>query len=508
MPRLRTVGSLEGLSLSLVCSSFAAACETLESVFNSETYCPSSGTDNVVINGHKLDYWLDQEHKVLAVIRSIPSRILEVALCQTIELIVERLRRHRSQPGLVKSVQYLARTNLERLDFKVLFSGIRLYGEMNMRCKETLRTCISKMTHLTHLNLTSKCEDSIIMELAKNCQKLEELHVPYSDITDTGLLALCGISFSPEHSLNASDGCLKLRRLGVHDCAHITPAGVGSCLRNLPDLHTLTYGKLVDAIETVAMIDGDYLGGKKHFNITHIDQFNEFYDLESHPMVINLLIKVCPRLNSIKFCTSDEGCKHLSQVPNIERLQLETEDLLNGFRLLIKHYSNLVDLHLTFRSMSFSRLMNIADSCPNLESLEMTGIGVDGSHNLRPNRRCWKKLKNLVIRLVNQEEPLSLLHFLLDYTYNIEEIVVSLVCHVFNSKFLQVVLDRNPMTLVHKLFFIMSPNNSLTIDVARRVIKMLPNLQLFGLKRWNMTTEETNMLSNEIRKQNLDVKLV
>jgi len=511
MPRHARVRKLEELSLNLVCKSFASACETLEAAFSaasrSRDVTSSSGGGADDVTGR---YWLEQESKFLSVISSVPGKILEVALSQTIELIVEQLRRHRSHPGLVKSVQYLARSNLERLDFKALFSGVRLYGEPNAKCKETLRKCIGKMTFLTHLNLTSKCDDAVMLSLAQNCHKLEELYVPLSDITDVGLLAICGISFSPERgALSDSDGCLGLTKLGVRDCVNISQAGVGSCLRNLPNLSVLYYGKLVDAIETVLVIDGDYLKGKKQFNITHLDQFSEFYDLESHPIIVHLLVKVCPKLSSLRFYISDEGCMHLSQIPNVEKLHLETEDLDNGFRMLIKHYTNLTELQLTFRKMAFSRMMNIADSCPNLEILEMTGMGVEGSQNLRPCRKLWQKLRVLNMRLVCQEDPLPLLHYLLNHSHRIEDILVSIVCHVFNSMpFLQLLLDSNPMVHVQKLVFVVSPNGSLTLDVARRVVKLLPSLHVFGVKRWNMTNAETVKLMEEIKSQNYDVKLV
>ena len=80
--------------------------------------------------------------------------------------------------------------------------------------------------------------------------------------------------------------------------------------------------------------------------------------------------------------------------------------------------------------------------------------------------------------------------------------------HVFNSKFLQNLLEFNPMHLVQKLIFVMSPNSSLTLDVARKVVRLLPSLHIFGVKQWNMTTVETNLLNSEIRSMNYDVKLV
>jgi len=527
MVRRRCVRRLEEMCMKLVCKSFARACEQLESTYSKLDHknslrCGNGGSSPPAADLRELRYADDQEAKFLRVVKSVPGKVLEMALSITIELIVERLRRHRSHPGLCKSVQYLARSNLERLDFKALFAGIRLYGEPNARCKETLSSCISKMTCLTHLNLTSKCDDRVMLVLAKNCHLLQELHVPLSDITDTGLMGLCGISLDSEQ-MNEADsedscsssrssprfGCPLLTRLSVTDCVNISAAGVGSCLRNLEHLNALYYGRLVAAIETVAIIDGDYIRGRRRLNITHLDQLSEYYDFEAHTSIVPLITKVCPKLTSLRIYTSDKGCKHLSQIPGITRLHLESEDNLDiGFKLLIKQYSNLVELQLTFRKMSFSRMMNITDSCPGLEVLEMTGMEIEGSDNLRPSPSCWRKLRVLNVKMVNMRDPDCLLRYILDYSYDIEEITLSIVCHVFDSAFLQELINGNPLRSVSKLVLVISPNTSLNLSVAKKIIKCLPSLHTLGVKRWNITNAETVTFMNEIRRDNYDINLV
>jgi len=522
-PRRRSVRRLEEMCMKLVCKSFASACEQLESAYSkyenkSRTGDTSGDIPTSSAAERQFKSATDQEVKFLAIVASVPGKVLEMALSITIELIVERLRRHRSHPGLCKSVQYLARSNLERLDFKALFSGIRLYGEPNARCKATLSDCISRMTYLTHLNLTSKCDDTVMLVLAKNCHLLQELHVPLSDISDTGLMGLCGISLDqPElmddsasaDETSTSFGCPLLTRLGVTDCQHISHAGVGSCLRNLPRLEALYYGKLVAAIETVAIIDGDYIRGVKRLNITHLDQWSEYYEFEQHPTIVPMLTKVCPKLSSLRIYTSDEGCKHLSQIPNIKRLHLESEDILDtGFRLLIKQYSNLVELQLTFRNLSFSRMMNIADSCPGLEVLEMTGMEIEGSENLRPSSLAWRNLRVLNLKMVSSRHPDTLLRYILDYSYNVEEITLSIVCNTFDSAVLQELIAKNPLSKVTKLVLVVSPNTSLNLSVAKKIVKILPSLKTLGLKRWNITNAETVSFMDEIRSQNYDINLV
>ena len=425
----------------------------------------------------------------------------------------------------------MAREPLEKLDFGALFSGVRLYGDVNRKCKLALRWCVRKMHNLTHLNLSSKCDDVTLLELAKHCKNLEEINMPLSDITDRGLLALCGIEVPLQSSISVDcqtsqchdrvteptarlaegDGCFKLTKLGLHNCVHITAAGVGSCLRNLPRLRYVSYDKLVESIEMVITIDGDYIKGMKQFMIKNLDQFSEFYEFESHPHVINTLLRVCPNLESLRFFTSDQGCHYLSKIPNIKVLQLETEDLGSGFQKLLLRYSNLKSLHLTFRKMSYNQVIDMSENCPHLEVIRLIGMGIENSqelNSLQNKEKCLRNLRVLDVRLVSDEHPLRLLHFLIDYSLEIEDITVSTVCSVFESNYLMDLLQPNPMRKLQKLVLAMSPNTHLTTAVARRIIEMLPNLNTLGLTRWNITSKEVKHLKREIQKKNIDVKLV
>ena len=446
----------------------------------------------------------------------LPTRTLETLLPQTIKLIADKIRKDRRHKGLIKAVECLAREPLEKLDFGALFSGVRLYGDVNRNCKLALRWCVRKMENLTHLNLSSKCDDAILLELAKRCQNIEEINMPLSDITDKGLLAICGIELPSNSSdsvrlLKEGDGCFKLNKLGLHNCVHITAAGVGSCLRNLPRLMYLSYDKLVESIEMVITIDGDYLKSNKTFKIRNLDEFSEFYDFEAHPHVINILLRVCPDLESLRFFTSDEGCHHLSRIPNIRGLQLETEDLGSGFQKLLQQYTQLKTLHLTFRKMSYNQVIQMSQNCPNLEVIRLIGMGIENSQELNSlvcKDKCLRNLRILDVRLVSDEHPLRLLHFLLDYSLDIEDVTVSTVCSVFESNYLTDLMQPNPMTKLQKLVLAMSPNTHLTTPVAKRVIDILPNLNTLGVTRWNMTSKDIKLLKNELQEKNFDVKLV
>ncbi len=469
------------------------------------------------------------ESKFVAFLRMLPRTILEQVIPQTLKIIATSVRKNRSHKGLLKAVEHLPQSSLQRLDFGALFSEVRLYGQVNQQCKVLLKSCLQRMANLAVLNLSSKCTDEMLMELAKHCRLLEEVNVPVSDITDRGLMALAGISISSEVSCERGEGCFNLAKLGVHNCINITAMGVGCVLRNLNKLQYLYYDKLVDAIETVVKIDGDYVMGKKKFSIAHLDQFSEYYDFDAHADIVNIMIQVCPELESLRFFISDEGCKHLSRIGNIKHLQLElSEDIGNGFRHLVKEYTGLVSIHLTFRKMSFTQMIDIADYCPNVEVLRLIGFGIDGTENLKPHRKNFQRLRNVDLRMVRGEDFLLddyddeefddahnlntvspyLLEFILSYAHNIEEITVSAVARFMSQDFLSKLFQTNEMTSLQKLCLSVSPSTQLTTAVARHVIHGLPNLSVIALSRWNMTAREIRTLKSELKSQNLDVTII
>lgn len=528
MPRHRSVPKLEELCLSQFCEWCANTCTLLEQQELAAGFLDNPddvrGVDESANEPRKKLH----ETKFVSFLRMLPRSVLESVIPLTLKIIAVAVRKNRSHKGLVKAVEFLPQRSLERLDFGALFTEVRLFGHVNQQCKVLLRSCLQRMSSLTVLNLSSKCTDDMLFELAKHCRHLEEMNVPVSDITDRGLMALAGISVNGTVSLENGDGCFNLVKLGVHNCINVSPMGVGCILRNLTKLQFLYYDKLVDAIETVAKIDGDYITGKKTFGIAHLDQFSEYYDFEAHTDIVNIMRTVCPKLESLRFFISDEGCKSLSQIRNIRHLQLEmSEDIGNGFRLLVREYTSLVSLHLTFRRMPFAQMIDVADYCPNVEVLRLIGFGVDESHNLKAHRSSFHKLKVVDVRMVRGDDYLfedleddamesnsndtvtpQLLHFLLDYSHNLEDVTISAVANFVNEDFLQSVLQSNPMPYVQRLCISVSPSTALTADVARNVINALPSLHTMALSRWNVTAREIRGLRDEFRGQNYDIVFV
>ena len=184
-----------------------------------------------------------------------------------------------------------------------------------------INRCFVSLPNLIELNLSSKCSDEMLIEVAKHCFQIEIINVALSDITDVGLMALAGISMRDLVKKSLGHGCYNLSNINVQNCAHITAKGVGCLLRNLSKLQYLYYDKLMDALETVIKVNREYLDGDERLGIVHIDQFGDFYEFESQPQgFAQAVAKICPKLESFRFFISDHGCQFLQHFPNIKHV--------------------------------------------------------------------------------------------------------------------------------------------------------------------------------------------
>ena len=467
----------------------------------------------------------DNEVKFKSFLVKLPRPILERIIPETLKIITNKIRKNRTHKGVLKAVQCLPQKCVQKLDFGSLFGEVRLYGHVNISLKKEIKHCLANLPNLVELNLSSKCTDEMLIELAKHCKNIEILGTPISDITDRGLLALCGISYNNE--LSHQDGCFQLVRISVQNCDKITAKGVGCLLRNLPKLQYLYYDRLIDAVETVIKLDGDYLRGSKCLNIHHIDQFCDFYDFESHPDIIQAVAKVCPKVTSFRFFISDEGCRSLDQFPQFHHLQLEmSENISSEFEKLTQKFGNLVTLHLTFRRMPHHALLDLGGHCPHIEVVKLIGYGITSPNLLQPNKQYFQKLKIFETRMVRSDELLEqqmdeedlnleipitpeFVEFFLINSLNIQDITISAMMSFLNETFLMRLFDANPMGELQRLCI--SPLNkitSLTSNLAFNVIMSLPNLHTIALSRWKMTAREIRQLRDTLKSQNFDVNIM
>lgn len=518
MPRIRCVTKLETLSLNQFCKVCASTCTLLEesNVEHEES---------------------EAEVTFKSFLLKLPRVILERVITSTLTLITSKIRKNRSHKGLTKAIQCLPQKCVQSLDLTSLYSQVRLYGNVNWKLKDNLAKGLKNLPNLIHLNLSSKASDEMLVQLAKHCPHLEVLSMPLSDVTDNGLLALAGLSFSASFGLDQDQGhgCFKLTKINVTNCVHISEKGVACLLRNLQHLQYLYYDKLMDALETVIKVDPKYLQGQQKFDIRHIDQFGDFYNFDNHPGFVQVVADMCPQVESFRFYIADRGCSFLQHFNVIKHLQLEiSENLGRDFDQLIDKLNHLVSLQLTFRNISGATLVTIAKTCANLEILRLIGYQITGSENMPAETEVYfSRLKVLEIRVVKSDERLafdipdypedpdgetaddtsispSLLSFFLSHCLAIQDITISASLTCLTEEVLMSIIGKNPMTSLQSLCLspINKKDNFLTASVALNVIMNLPNLNILALSRWKMTSREMNELRLQLKSQNYDLNFL
>ena len=508
MPRYKNVTKLESLALNQFCKNCAWTCTTLE-----ETELEN------------------EEARFKSFLVMLPRTMLELAISETLKIITGKVRKNRSHKGLIKALECLPQASVQKLDFGSLYSQVRLYGSVNAKLKEILEQSFSQLPNLIELNLSSKCSDEILIQVAKNCPNIEVINVALSDISDQGLMALAGISFSNRVKKSLGHGCSQLVKLNVQNCDYITDKGVGCLIRNLKKVQYLYYDKLFDALETVIKINPEYLDGDEKIRIKHIDQFGEFYVFDAHPGLVQAVAKVCPEVESFRFYIDDKGCQSLRHFPHIKHLQLEiSENLGPDFQNLVNNYlPNLISLQLTYRNITSETLAAIGQNCPNIEVMKLIGYKILHSETLTVNPAYFTKLKVLEIRVVKSDERFedfvdfhhedeeedssitpNLLNFFLQNCHNIQDITISAMLNCLDEPLLMLILQKNAMSELQRLCIcpLNKASNHLTASVALNVIMALPNLHSIALSRWRMKSKEINEIRKQCKHQNLYINFL
>lgn len=170
--------------------------------------------------------------------------------------------------------------------------------------------------------------------------------------------------------------------------------------------------------------------------------------------------------------------------------------------------------------------MEIAENCPNIESVRLFGTSVINTASLRSSQeKHFKKLKSFEARLLFDEHEAYLedlnpnmpdqqvhpefLHFFLANSTSIQDITLSAGIAFVNENFLMEILNKNPLSELQRLCI--SPLNKvlgLTQSVALNIIMALPNLTTLAVTRWTMSAREIIKLRQLLKSQNIDVMLI
>ena len=153
MPRFKSVIKLETLCLDQFCKLCAITCTLLE---EKSTVKKSDETKNDS---------LEEEVTFKSFLIRLPRTILERVISETLKIVTSKVRKNRSHKGLIKAIECLPQSSVQKLDYASLYSQVRLYGSVNAQLKTTIKECFITLPNLIELNLSSKGSDEMLIEV-------------------------------------------------------------------------------------------------------------------------------------------------------------------------------------------------------------------------------------------------------------------------------------------------------------------------------------------------------
>lgn len=297
MPRLKGVTKLEAICLNTFCKICATTCTFLE-----ENEIASNAEERIFVT----------------FLRTLPRAIIEQVITITIKIIAEKVRNNRAHKGLLKAVEVLPKSPIQKLDLSPLFQSARLYGNVDRRLKCLIQEGFQRMPNLYELDLRSKCTDTMLIQIAKHCHSICVINIPLSDITDRGLLALTGSSLKNEVSKANGDGCFMLTTLNIHDCLLVTNCGVAAVLKNMPYLENLFFDNILESLEILLKMEPDYVDASSTLKITHLEQLSLLQ--ENASMVFEAAARACPKIESVRMSFIDDIYPFLCHFSSIKHV--------------------------------------------------------------------------------------------------------------------------------------------------------------------------------------------
>lgn len=187
-------------------------------------------------------------------ISNLPALFVEHMIIKVIETVHNSVQRCRRAIGLQTCLEVLLQPHISQLDLSGLFFEMRLPVHINSTIRKVVQEKIIRMTHLSYINLASKCDDEILLAISKHCPNISDIVISISDlVTDKGMGYI-------------ANGCPNLRRLEIYKCWGVTPEGVKSALIYCPNLCELHCDDLGNVFLR------HLKGTEQYFKLKHFEQ--------------------------------------------------------------------------------------------------------------------------------------------------------------------------------------------------------------------------------------------
>lgn len=430
------------------------------------------------------------EAEIADMIRALPSIINENMIMKVIETIHQGVSRTRRTIGLRTCLTVLLQPRIQRLDLSGLFFKMRLPGAINTAIRDVVSHKVSLTKNLSIFNMVSKCSDEILNVLSKNCPDIIEVTVTISDlVTDEGLKAI-------------SLGCPKLEKLGIYKCWEVTDKGIFSVLKNSKNLKEMQCDQLGNVLLS------KFRKTETFFNLTRFEQTQSIFE----PTIedVSWIAKFCPDLRSVRIYVDDDNLILISQMGNLEVLELESSSILGlGFENITSQLgANLQTLQISCDEVSQNNLMLMGRQCPQLTTLHITTATIEGDNRLVNPGNLFLSLKTLHIQ-VWKESSISIecFEFFLHYCKNLESLFWKADFVILTDEYLIRLLNMNPLIHSKKVVFSSDEQVPLTINSVHLILDTCPLLEALGLYSWNVSEEEFSQLRQFIKTNNYNLTL-
>eukprot|EP00092_Neocalanus_flemingeri_P019426 GFUD01021044.1.p1 GENE.GFUD01021044.1~~GFUD01021044.1.p1 ORF type:complete len:542 (-),score=137.32 GFUD01021044.1:103-1728(-) len=538
MPQLKRVPTLGVLANTLVSKSVASACSRIEEE-------DGQGCETLVCD-------LNQ------ILTELPTNLLETIILTTTSLLTKQVDRCRNSLGLPTALQLLPQPAVTQLDFGQLFTGARLSRALNTQCRASLQTSLGRTVHLTRLVLSSKCTNSILETLGRNCAGLIELHISLSEmVTDAGVAWLVPCvsqtcregevpgdgDVSPE-CWTPHTGCPMLLTVDLLKCWNVTPSGAQILLLGLKKLRKLLFSNMKSVMEGILHNDDaaslgpfllEYFDSSEYDLITSPD---DLYSLSatrpdtnpacwlSGPVHLAHIPRLFPHITILRMMLSDAEVKSLTLVSNLIHLEVEfSDDPGVGLQHLLDSHPNIskfIHLFLQVGPIQGSHLLSIAQNCVQLSFLRIIGFQVENTTVLKPSCKYFPSLSQFHLSLyddsygdssdeedvpaqISRHTP-DIIEFFLFSSTKLHTVNIHMNFDAFlNDQFLHKLFSQNPLQKLAKLSLSGPTDLNLTISTVKWVVESLPNLQSLCVSKWNIADRALKTLRNYARRNNIDL---
>ncbi|KAF2368402.1 hypothetical protein FHG87_000831 [Trinorchestia longiramus] len=377
-------------------------------------------------------------------------------------------------------------------------------------------------SNLTHLQCTDFCNNAMLQVIAGTCRHLHCLALHACDVTNEGVLKLCGLQddlrknieiLATGGTLTPSSVCAQSLKQIKLTMTKVTEAGVAIILLVLPGIELLRVPdiKMNQLFTFLETLDLDNVQ-------TNLQEFHSREILDEFQL--DVLTKLCPNLEYIQVTFIGNAEMDMTRLQSLARLKkLKRAKLADvnidalvwfldrvGARIELLH---LYTYHTKFsqEKLSITRrhLQSLARLCPSLMTLNIDGYCLDEDEiPVTENLQYFHTLESLQLWSIRLTEN-DVRVFLSQCTHMRAVDLVLLNPFVLHDRLINQLLDAGTWKDLIKVRILNSP---ITYNVLVKIVDECPHLRELGcLYTWLISKHQVSEFKSRVRQDNLDLEV-